>query len=128
MSHGIYTASRTKHAHLWRDARSKGLPIISTWIDEAGEGESPSMLYLWIRCIEEATNCKALILYRESDEPLKGALLEAGAALSALNTVYAVGFNGPDDMKVFSFLYHPKVIRCESLEVAFHYANLVAGG
>ncbi len=91
---GIYTASKTKHAHLWRDLRGAGAPIISTWIDEAGEGESGDLHDLWDRCISESRSCKALIVYREPQDVLKGAWVEIGAALAVGNPVYAVGLDG----------------------------------
>lgn len=92
--HGIYTASKTKHAHLWRDLRDAGAPIISTWIDEAGEGESTDLHDLWDRCISESRSCKALVVYKEPDDVLKGAWVEIGAALAVGNPVYAVGLSG----------------------------------
>lgn len=115
----VYTASRVRHASKWLEARGRGIRIISTWIDEAGEGQSASLPDLWHRCVEEARTASALILYREDDEPLKGALVEAGAALGAGKPVFAVGFDSPADVKTFSFLHHPLVTRCSSLEDAF---------
>lgn len=120
---GIYTASRTRHAAKWQDARRSGIRIISTWIDEAGEGESVSMVDLWRRCVDEARTATTLVIYREDEEALKGALIEAGAVLGAGKPVFAVGFNNSGDMKTFSFLYYPMVIRCESLETAFSFAG-----
>lgn len=115
----IYTASRVRHAEKWLEARRYGHNIISTWIDEAGEGASASMEDLWVRCISEARSCDVLILYREGDEMMKGGLIEAGSALGSGKSVLAVGFDGPDDMKVFSFLNHPLAVRCRSLDDAF---------
>jgi len=51
---GIYIASKSKHAPQWRALRDSGVPIISTWIDEAGEGETLDWTALWKRCIHEA--------------------------------------------------------------------------
>lgn len=91
---GIYIASKTRHAHLWRDLRAAGAPIISTWIDEAGEGESADLHDLWDRCISESKGCKTLIVYREPEDVLKGAWVEIGAALASGKPVYAVGLSG----------------------------------
>jgi nucleoside 2-deoxyribosyltransferase len=74
--------------------RAAGAPIISTWIDEAGEGESADLHDLWGRCISESKNCDALIVYREPEDVLKGAWVEIGAALAVGRPVYAVGLNG----------------------------------
>lgn len=89
---GIYIASKTKHADRWRFLRDKvGEPIISTWIDEAGAGESNDLADLWRRCILEASTAEVLILYREPEEVLKGGWVELGAALASGVTVFAVG-------------------------------------
>ena len=38
---GIYVASRVSRAEMWRGYRDEGgVPIVSTWIDEAGDGET----------------------------------------------------------------------------------------
>jgi hypothetical protein len=46
---GIYIASKTVHAARWRDLRAQGLPIISTWIDEAEIGATGDWPDLWHR-------------------------------------------------------------------------------
>lgn len=115
----VYTASRVRHSLKWIYARENGVHIISTWIDESGEGQSPSMSDLWERCIDESKTANALILYREGDEPLKGALVEVGAALGAGHPVFAVGFDEPGDLKMYSFLNHRLVTRCSTLKAAF---------
>ena len=92
---GIYIASKTKHADRWRFIRDKaGTPIISTWIDEAGEGESKDLHDLWRRCIAEASSCRVLVVYREDAEILKGGWVEVGAALAVGTPVFAVGLSG----------------------------------
>lgn len=120
---GIYTASRVRHAQKWLDAREKGYPIISTWIDEAGPGETADMGELWIRCIHEARTADVVILYREDGEMLKGALVEVGAALGAGVPVLTVGC---DDLSEYSWLNHLLVTRCDSLEDAFCLAERMA--
>ena len=87
----IYVASKTKHAATWRTLRKYGYGIISTWIDEAGPGESTDLADLWSRCIKEASNASAFLLYREKQEVLKGAWVELGAALVNNVPVFAVG-------------------------------------
>lgn len=88
----IYIASKTKHAEMWKELRDHhGYNIISTWIDEAGAGESADLSDLARRCIEEASFADRLILYCAPDDVLKGALMEVGAALSAGVPVYVVG-------------------------------------
>lgn len=101
---GIYTASKTIHAPMWKQWRNEGLPIISTWIDEAGAGESKDLSDLWRRCISEASKAKVLIAYRQEGEILKGTFIEIGAALHAGIRVICVG-----DFSGMSFLHHPLV-------------------
>jgi hypothetical protein len=88
---GIYVASKVVHAEMWRQARANGLPIIATWIDEAGEGQTADYAELAGRCIREATSAHAVILFCQPGEVLKGALIEVGAALAVGIPVHAVG-------------------------------------
>lgn len=109
----IYTASKPIHAKIWRDWRDiDGIPVSSTWIDEAGEGETLSYEDLWRRCVEEASACDILVVYRaQANETLKGALVEAGCALSKGREVF---YAGPVDG--YSFLNHKNVKRFSSLD------------
>lgn len=116
MSGGIYMASKTSHAPLWRQLRADGLPIISTWIDEAGKGETACFADLWFRCVGEAARADYTIVYREPGEVLKGAFVEAGVALAAGRHVVAVGCDE------FSFVHHPGVTRFASLNEALAFA------
>lgn len=88
---GIYIASKSRHASKWLALRNAGQPVISTWIDEAGEGETSDWCDLWGRCISEASSASGLLLYGEPGEELHGALIEAGAALAANVPVALVG-------------------------------------
>lgn len=104
---GIYVASKIKHAPKWRAYREAGFPIVSTWIDEAEEGQSSSYIDLWLRCVQEASNCACLIAYREQGEKLTGALIEIGCALAGPRLVLLTGHW--DDFKQTSFTHHPIV-------------------
>lgn len=114
---GIYVASRAsvpERGAMWRRLRAEGAPIISTWIDEDGEGATADFGDLWSRICSEVTGAKALILYAEPDDlPLKGAFIEVGMALAASIPVYAVlpGIRlEPRSMRpVGSWLAHPGV-------------------
>lgn len=114
----IYVASKVKHAADWQRYRfiSKtwGMEITSTWIDEAGVGQTKSWEDLWLRCIGEAARCDILLCYAQEDEVLKGALVEVGAALGAGKFVYYVG-----PKTIGSWLHHPLVFQFPSLGKAF---------
>lgn len=88
---GIYFASKTKHAARWRALREGGVPVISTWIDEAGVGQTSDWQDLWSRCLREASTAAALVMYVEPGEVHKGSLAEVGAALLAGVPVFWVG-------------------------------------
>lgn len=87
MSTGIYVASRAsvpERAAMWRALRAEGWPIVSSWIDEDGPGQTDDMGELWTRIAEEVMSAAGLVLYVESgDFPLKGALVEVGMAIAA---------------------------------------------
>ena len=87
----IYIASKTIHAPKWRRLRDEGYNIISTWIDEASEGQTCDYTELSVRCIKEIRQSDFLILYCEKNEVLKGANVEAGAALAFGIEVRCVG-------------------------------------
>ena len=90
-SGGIYFASKVVHAHRWQALRAAGVKTASSWIDEAGEGETADYAELSERCLREIKDASRLVLYCESHEILKGAILEAGAALMAEIPVFLVG-------------------------------------
>lgn len=125
---GIYVASRAsipERGAMWRAFRDEGYPIISTWIDEDGVGQTPSMGDLWRRIVDDETTCAALVLYvGQGDLPLKGALVEVGCALARGIRVYVVSPPGED---VGSWVRHPNVTQCENVRDALVSACQDAG-
>lgn len=91
----VYVASKTRFAPLWRECREAwaelGLVVVSTWIDEAGEGETADFADLWTRCINEVVGADFLVAVHEPGDVWKGAYLEVGAALAHGHPVYFVG-------------------------------------
>lgn len=91
---GIYVASRAsvpERAAMWRGFRECGFPIISSWIDEDGPGQTASMVDLWARIVREVSAAKALVLFVGADDlPLKGAYVEVGIALATSIPVLVV--------------------------------------
>lgn len=115
----VYVASKAKYGPMWQRARqdyADKLDVISTWIDESGEGETEDFASLWNRCIHEAGAADFLIAYHEQGEEWKGAFIEIGAALAHRTRVLVVG-NPPG-----SWVHHPFVRRFISLYDAFDYA------
>ncbi len=116
MINGIYIASKTKHAERWRLLRANGVPIVSTWIDDAGEGETTDWNDLWERCIAEVKGARAVVLYVEPEETHKGTLIEVGVAIASGVPVFWVG---PEIGSIRRYEY---VSACASIEEAFAYA------
>lgn len=118
---GIYTASKTRHAGIWKALRATGAPVISTWIDEAGPGESADLSDLWIRCIQESSLAAVVIAYCEDGDILKGGYVEIGAALAYGVPVLAVGLPAGS-----SLLHHPLVTIVDDLDSAVVLAKQIA--
>lgn len=119
----FYVASRAslpERSAMWRDLRSSGWVITSTWIDEAGEGETEDFGELWIRIAFEIWVADALVLYAETDDfPLKGALVEVGIALALNKAIYVclpgVELHARTARPIGSWIFHPNVKRIEAL-------------
>ena len=129
---GIYVASRVHHADMWQDLGNRW-PICSTWIDEAGEGETSDLSELWVRIHREIASSNAMVLYvRDGDLPLKGAFIETGMAIACGVPIFAV-VNGitlePRSLRpIGSWLNHPLVTRCERLFDAMGMAEATTKG
>lgn len=101
------------------------MEITSSWIDEAGEGETADFGSLWVRIFAEITSADALLLYAETDDfPLKGAIVEVGAAIAMGKPVFAIlpGVHLEERTlrPVGSWMAHPLVTRCDAItEVQF---------
>lgn len=96
--------------------------IISTWIDEAGEGETEDLADLWTRILAEIQLADRLVLYAEPDDfPLKGAYVEIGAALALEKPVFTVTpdlvLQKPSYRPLGSWCQHPLVVMT-TLDVA----------
>lgn len=104
----IYIASKTKHADKWRRI-AKLHAVNSTWIYEAGEGETSDFHDLWRRCMNESKTCTAMVVYREPDDILKGAWMEMGAAISHNIPVHAVGLEEFTIGKSKFVTHHPNI-------------------
>lgn len=113
MGRDIYIASKTRLAPRWRALRDeRGLPIVSSWIDEAGAGETKSHSEFWQRVVREVGQASALVIYREPGEVLVGAFVEMGVALATGVPVFVAGEVDS------SVTHHPLVVECPSFDDA----------
>lgn len=114
---GIYVASRAslpERGCMWRKFRGEGSPIVSSWIDEDGEGETEDFSELWLRIMGEIRRSGALVLYVEPDDfPLKGALIEVGISialgLKVIVCAPGVELQGRTFRPLGSWVKHPAV-------------------
>lgn len=120
----IYVASRTlpERVAMWLRLRAAGWPIVSTWIDEAGPGETSDLGELWDRIASEVRASSGVLLYAEAgDFPLKGAFVEVGLALGLGKPVAVVlpGVELTDSCKpVGTWIRHPLVTVCRDVDQA----------
>lgn len=116
----IYVASKSAYGREWVAMRETGVPIISTWIDQSGLGETMDWPLLWTNCIAEASSANALVLIRRHYDILKGAWIEMGAALGNNIPVFAVGIES------YSIRHHPLVTLCKTEAEAFSLARSIS--
>ena len=127
----IYAASRAsvpERPAMWRKWRDAGHAIVSTWIDEAGEGQTADLGELWQRIQAEISSADRLVLYvEESDFPLKGALVEVGMALGMGKEVWIVSPGvelEPRSLRpIGSWAKHPRVHFCTDMHDALRCSN-----
>ena len=124
---GTYIASRAslpERSAAWRRLRDvDGWKITSTWIDEAGAGETVDLGLLWERIAAEIEQSERLVLYVEpGDFPLKGALIEVGIALAHRIPIRVVAPGVALEPQSFrpigSWVRHPLVSFCDSMNDA----------
>lgn len=109
----IYAASRAsipERGIMWRELRTQGAGIVSSWID----GEVSDYSQLWVNITKEIEMADRLVLYVEPEDfPLKGAFIEAGIALGLGKPIYIVAPNVEIDKVNFrplgSWTTHPLV-------------------
>ena len=123
---GIYFASKVVHARRWRLLRDKiGYPIISTWIDEAEQGQSQDLADLWRRCVAEASSAEVLVFNAEPGELFKGAWIELGAALSSGVPVLGVGL---DKIEGLTVAHDPRIRHFHSMADVTRYLKPMVSG
>lgn len=78
----IYVASKTKYADTWKQLREQGLGIISSWIDEAGQGETVNPAVSFLRFCREVKDSSLFVLFAMKEDVMKGAYIELGIAIA----------------------------------------------
>ena len=130
---GTYIASRASNPErpaAWRRLRDvDGYKITSSWIDEAGPGQTVDLGALWERIESEVSGSELLVLYVEpKDFPLKGALVEVGMALAHRIPIRVVAPGvvlEPASLRPMgSWVRHPLVTFCDTMDEALEGATV----
>jgi nucleoside 2-deoxyribosyltransferase len=106
----VYTASKLKHAALWRrlcDCNA-GIYLHARWLkhNKIGTLDSPeNASEFWLQDEQDVKDADAVLVYAEGSDHLRGALVEAGMALAFGVPVFVVG----DHEDYGTWRYHPGV-------------------
>lgn len=115
----IYMASKMHHGAWWKQLYSNDpdIHIVSRWpfLEEDILPTPENARKFWYDDASDIASAHVVIVYAESEDKLRGALVEAGIAIGIGRQVIAVGCH-PD---YGTWQYHPFVIRVETLEEAF---------
>jgi hypothetical protein len=116
----VYTASKLSTAPLWRtlDAEWPCVFFHARWLKHNVIGTPDDAEFaarFWVEDHEDVATADAVMLYAETGQHLRGALVEAGIALALKIPVVIVG----DHPDYGTWRYHPGCIRVASLEDAY---------
>lgn len=103
----IYASSKLKHRDHWL---ASGFTMTSTWIhsEELPPDECSAM---WDRYRDEVGQAEGFVLYAETDDMLKGCMLELGVAFSCRLPVIIIWSGSLPDLakKIGTIVYHESV-------------------
>lgn len=121
----VYTASKLRHAAMWRELRVTRPDVAFTarWPDIEGQvPDTPENAgAFWTHDVADVRRADAVLVYAEPGEHLRGGLVEAGVALGLGKQVVVVGEH-PD---YGTWQYHPLVQRARDID---HALQLITGG
>lgn len=125
---GKSTIVANRHRGSFVVSTDKFFKEASSWIDEAGAGETTNLGELWTRIEAEISASERLILYVEPEDfPLKGALIEVGMAIAHRIPIHVVAPGvvlEPRSMRpIGSWVRHPLVTFADTMEEALEGAT-----
>jgi hypothetical protein len=112
MKISIYTASKPRHASMWRELRSQGYNIIATWIDYPSDDHVLDWEKLWVDCFNEAKAAAVTLVYIEQGDQLRGAYVEMGIAMASGAMVFIAN---PHKERITDAIHHPLVTEFDTL-------------
>lgn len=125
----VYVGSCTSHARTWLEIANEwrlntGHRMICSWPDMVvgglGEGEYLAKVF-WQLDVKEVQDADVVLIYAESDDILRGALVEVGVALASEIPVVVVGSSN----SYGTWQYHPLVHRVPALANVVPFLDLL---
>lgn len=115
----LYTASKVHHAGKWRAlcATSRHIQCHARWLKHSAMGTPDTAEHaaeFWLQDEQDVRDADAVLVYAETGDRLRGALVEAGIAIAAGIPVIVVG----DHPDYGTWQHHPGVRRTADLEQA----------
>lgn len=111
----IYCASKSKHAPLWLKWKTRGVQIMSSWLEKFDQGRLSDQTSHWDNILRDIQNSDALLFYSEPGEIQKGAIAEFGIAFALGKKLFYVG---PIEDSLTA-VEHEKVVHYPTLEKFF---------
>lgn len=129
----VYTASKLKEGPRWRAIASKWpeIEVVARWpflhvTDDGSPGWPDDCAahgnVFWQHDHEDVARADVVLVYGESDDALRGALVEAGMAIALGKTVIVVG----QCAAYGTWQFHSQVRRVGSMEAARSLLRLMA--
>lgn len=123
----IYVASKLRHADYWKQLAAGSLrnfTINSRWLWLRVGRCDDDLIYaklFWQENIEDVSAADVVLVYAEPDDILRGALVEAGAAIALGIPVIAVG----DNPSYGTWVGHPLVYQVETMAQAVNIITMM---
>lgn len=122
----IYTASKLKHAAKWRQLCEDNAVLYAhaRWLKHSRmqTPDTPeNAKTFWLQDEQDVKDADVVLVYAESDDKLRGALVEAGIAIACGIPVIVVG----EHEDYGTWQYHPGVRRMPSLASVIDFLKCV---
>lgn len=114
----VYIASKMHHAEQWRELYKRAdIHLVSRWpfLEPFVEPEAANAQFFWQDDMADVRACHVLFVYALEGEHLRGALVEAGAALALGKLVIVIGAPHPD---YGTWMHHPNVKAVDTIDAA----------
>ena len=114
----FYVSSKLKHGKIWTSSVAlKGI-ITSSWIYTGELLDPETWGPMWDKYLEEIALCTDFVMYVEKGDVLRGALIEAGAAMMLEKPIQIIWDGEFDELRAIagSWITHESVTIVKSIE------------